>query len=109
RGRSVGEGYWPNPSCSVADSVYVTTDLAELKDGAFFLRGRASDVINVAGRKISPETIERLLQSHPSVRECLVFGVAGRDAQRGDKIIACIVRRNGTSAEDLRQFVLART
>jgi long-chain acyl-CoA synthetase len=107
RGRSVGEGYWPETICSLADSVYVTSDLAELKDGAVFLRGRASDVINVAGRKVSPETIERLLASHPAVRDCLVFGVPSSDAERGETIVACVVRGNGTSAEELRHFLLA--
>lgn len=107
RGRSVGEGYWPEMVCSLADSVYVTSDLAELKDGAVFLRGRASDVINVAGRKVSPETIERLLASHPAVQDCLVFGVPSSDAERGETIVACVVRRNGASADDLRQFLLA--
>ncbi len=107
RGRSVGEGYWPEMICSLADSVYVTSDLAELKDGAVFLRGRASDVINVAGRKVSPETIERLLASHPAVRDCLVFGVPSSDAERGETIVACVVRRNGAGAEELRQFLLA--
>jgi acyl-CoA synthetase (AMP-forming)/AMP-acid ligase II len=107
RGRSVGEGYWPEMVCSLADSVYVTSDLAELKDGAVFLRGRASDVINVAGRKVTPETIERLLASHPAVRDCLVFGVPSSDAERGETIVACVVRRNGAGAEELRQFLLA--
>ncbi len=108
RGRAVGEGYWPDVICSLVDSVYVTSDLAELQEGAVFLRGRASDVINVAGRKISPETIERLLVTHPAVRDCLVFGVPNRDADRGESIVACVVRRNGTSAEALRQFLLNR-
>ena len=108
RGRSVGEGYWPEMICSLADSVYVTSDLAELKDGAVLLRGRASDVINVAGRKVSPETIERALATHPAIRDCLVFGMASSDTERGDTIVACVVRRNGTSAEELRQFLLAQ-
>jgi acyl-CoA synthetase (AMP-forming)/AMP-acid ligase II len=63
----------------------------------------------VAGRKVSPETIERLLQSHPSVRACLVFGVPSADAQRGENIVACVVRANGTGAEELRRFVLAQS
>jgi long-chain acyl-CoA synthetase len=108
RGRSVGETYWPEPSPNLGAGVYVTADLAELKDGLVFLRGRASDVINVAGRKISPEQIERVLAAHPSVVDCLVFGVPSVDAQRGETIIACVVRRNGTSADELRRFIVAK-
>lgn len=111
RGRSVGEGYWPIEVCSLSDSVYVTSDLAELKNGDVFLRGRANDVIHVAGRKVSPETIERLLATHPAVQECLVFGVPSRDAQRGESIVACVARRDRShepSAESLRHFMLTQ-
>ncbi len=86
RGRNVAEGYWPECACTLSDSVYVTTDLAEMRDGYVFLHGRASDVINIAGRKVSPETIERNLATHPAVRECLVFGVASNDPDRGNQL-----------------------
>ncbi|HTD66504.1 MAG TPA: class I adenylate-forming enzyme family protein [Candidatus Limnocylindria bacterium] len=109
RGRNVGEGYWPACVCSLADSAYVTTDLAELRDGAVFLRGRVSDVINVAGRKVSPECIEEILAAHAAVQDCLVFGIPSSDAQRGESIVACVVASNGTSPSELRQFMLAQT
>lgn len=107
RGQSVGETYWPDTLPNLAFGVYTTADLAEIKDGLVYLRGRASDVINVAGRKISPEQIERVLSTHPSVVECLVFGVPSADTQRGDSIVACVVRRNGVTADDLRKFALS--
>lgn len=109
RGQSVGETYWPEPLPTLAARVYRTTDLVEIRDGLVWLRGRASDVINVAGRKIAPETIERMLASNPSVRECLVFGAPDRDAQRGDMIVACVAAENGTTAESLRAFLLERS
>jgi len=108
RGSNVGETYWPAPADSLGGGTYVTADLAELQDGLVFLRGRASDVINIAGRKVSPEHIEGILAGHPSVRECLVFGVPSTDVQRGETIVACIVQRAGITADELRRFVLAR-
>ena len=108
-GKNVGETYWPEPSPALSDAVYTTSDLAEINDGLIYLRGRSSDVINVAGRKISPEHIEQLLAAHPSVRECLVFGAPSADVQRGETIVACVVQKNGTTAEELRRFLLART
>ena len=60
-------------------------------DIQIFLRGRAGDQINVAGRKVSPETIERVLLRHPGVHECLVFGVPSRDAERTEEIVAVVV------------------
>jgi acyl-CoA synthetase (AMP-forming)/AMP-acid ligase II len=86
--------------------MYRTTDLAELRNGLVCLRGRAGDVINVAARKVAPETIERALESHPAVRGCLVFGVPG-DEQRGEIIIAA-VEGVETSAQALKQFLLER-
>lgn len=109
RGRNIADRYWPESSDALSNGVYRTSDLAELREGRVFLRGRAGDVINVAARKIAPETIERLLATHPDVRDCLVFGVADRDQQRGESIVACVVSRNSAGAESLRQFLLARS
>jgi len=109
RGRNVGETYWPEPGPALNDGRYTTSDLAELKNGLVFLRGRASDVINVAGRKIPPEQIERVLSAHPQVSECLVFGVPSADEQRGESIVACVVSRGGVTADELRRFVIAQS
>ena len=104
RSRAVAETYWPEESDSLGGGIFQTSDLAELKSGQVFLRGRRGDQINVAGRKISPETIERALLAHPRVRECLVFGVPSRVAGRTESIIA-VVASNVTEAE-LKNFLL---
>ncbi len=104
----MGETYWPEKNESLSDGVFRTNDLAEMKEGFIFLRGRAGDQINVAGRKISPETIERLLLGHSAVTDCLVFGVPSNEAERAEKIVACIVSKNGSDAEVLKQFLLSR-
>ena len=101
---AVGETYWPEKSPLLGAGTYQSADLAELKAGRVFLRGRLSDEINVAGRKVSPETIERALFRHPAVRECLVLGVPSRDATRTETIVAVVVS-DGTEAE-LRRFLL---
>jgi acyl-coenzyme A synthetase/AMP-(fatty) acid ligase len=104
RSRAVGETYWPEKQKSLGGGIFQTNDLAELKGGHVFLRGRLSDQINVAGRKLSPETVERALLAHPQVRECLVFGAPSRDAERTDTIVA-VVAADAPEAE-LRQFLL---
>jgi long-chain acyl-CoA synthetase len=108
RSLAVGQTYWPEASPELSDGCYRTSDLAELADGLVFLRGRLSDQINVAGRKISPETIERALLNHPSVRECIVFGVPSADAARGEIVVGCLAVNSRTSAEHLRQFLLTK-
>ena len=104
RSRAVAETYWPQPDVNLADGCFRTSDLAEISGGQVFLRGRAGDQINVAGRKVSPATIERALSKHPQVVECLVFGVPSRDAERTEEIVAVVVSREREPV--LRQFVL---
>jgi long-chain acyl-CoA synthetase len=106
RGAAVGQAYWPAPGINLGNGCYTTSDLAEIRDGQVFLRGRASDQINVAGRKVSPETIERVLLHHPQVRDCLVFGAPDGGNGRGEIIVACVVAEPGATPEALRQFLL---
>ncbi|MBI3192282.1 MAG: long-chain fatty acid--CoA ligase, partial [Pedosphaera parvula] len=91
RGRAVGETYWPESTTTLGAGHFHTADLVELRDGSVFLLGRLSDQINVAGRKVSPTTIEQVLLRHRAVRDCLVFGVTSLDPVRGESIVACVV------------------
>jgi acyl-coenzyme A synthetase/AMP-(fatty) acid ligase len=104
RGEAVGQTYWPRESASLCGGQFQSSDLAELKDGLVFLRGRCSDQINVAGRKVSPETIERALLLHPLVRECLVFGMPSDDSSRAEMIIAVVA--SSARETELKQFLL---
>ena len=108
RGAAVGKTYWPTPAANLADGVFRTSDLAEISFGSVYLRGRATDQINVAGRKVSPEEIERVLVSHLEVRECLVFGVPSNEAERSESIVACVVTTEKLAPESLRQHLLSR-
>ncbi len=105
---AAGETYWPSPDARLARGKFQTSDLAELREGQIYLRGRAGDQINIAGRKLSPEVIERVLLTHPAVRECLVFGVPSEDAARSEEIVACVASEESLAPEALREFVLAR-
>jgi acyl-coenzyme A synthetase/AMP-(fatty) acid ligase len=104
RSRAVGETYWPEKLKSLGGGIFQTSDLAELKDGLVFLRGRLSDQINVAGHKLLPETVEHALLAHPQVRECLVFGAPSRDAGRTEMVVAVVA--SDASEMELRQFLL---
>ena len=104
RSRAVAETYWPEKADSLGGGIFQTSDLAELNTGDVFLRGRLGDQINVSGRKLSPETVERALLAHPQVRECLVFGMPSPDAERTEMIVAVIVA--GVAETELKQFLL---
>ena len=108
RSRAVGETHWPQPADTLRGGCFQTNDLAEFKDGLVYLRGRASDRINVAGRKVFTAVIEQALRQHASVVECLVFGVPDETAGRTDLIVACVALREHGDAARLRQFLLGK-
>lgn len=108
RSAAVGIGYWPHPTEEVADGCFHTSDLAEISAIGVRLRGRRSDQINVAGRKLSPESIEEVLRLHPAVRDCVVFGVASEDLERAEDVVACVSMREPATARELKQHLLTR-
>jgi long-chain acyl-CoA synthetase len=108
RSHAVGETYWPDGDITLAGGCFQTSDLAELRHGRVYLRGRLSDQINVAGRKVSPATIEQALREHRSVNDCLVFGIPSSDADRTDVIVACVATAGPKESAALKQFLLQK-
>jgi long-chain acyl-CoA synthetase len=108
RGQAVGETYWPDPGPNLAGGCFRTSDLTEVRNGCVYLRGRAGDQMNIAGRKLSPEDIEKVLLAHPQVRECLVFGAPSKDAERADTIVAYVTAHPSVNGESLKQFLLEK-
>lgn len=106
RSRAVGETYWPTPAAQLGAGLFQTSDLVELAAGKVMLRGRASDLINVAGRKVSPLVIEQALALHPDVSDALVFGAPDWDSERNELIVAALVARSPVSGDALRMFLL---
>ena len=87
---AVALGYWPQPEPEVlGEGRFIPGDLIEKSEHGITLKGRASDTINIAGRKVNPVEIESILRQHPAVRECVVFGVPS--AIRGEEPVACVV------------------
>ncbi len=84
-----------------------TTDIASVDaDGFVTLHGRADGAINRGGFKILPETVRRVLISHPAVRDACVVGV--RDQRLGQVPFAAIEATPGTavpSEDELKDLV----
>ena len=57
-----------------APAVLVPDDLLVRSGDGFRIVGRLSDVINVAGKKVSPAEVEAVLQQFAGIREAVVFG-----------------------------------
>ena len=91
----LGEGGGPLP---LRDGFYVTGDLGHVDaHGVLVLDGRLSGRLNIAGIKVDPVEIERVILSLPQVSEVAVTGVTGA---RGLTVIkAAVVVRRGESLE----------
>lgn len=72
-------GYWNNEQATketLKNGWLITGDVAYLKDGYVFMLGRADDIINVGGKKVSPVEIENIACQYEYVTECACIGVA---------------------------------
>jgi long-chain acyl-CoA synthetase len=84
-----------------------TTDIASIDaDGFVTLHGRADGAINRGGFKILPETVRRVLISHPAVRDACVVAVP--DKRLGQVPFAAIEPTQGMlapSEDELKDLV----
>ncbi|MFC9431550.1 class I adenylate-forming enzyme family protein [Streptomyces sp. NPDC056987] len=83
------------------DGWYPTGDLAlaQTPGGGIRLVGRVTAVINVAGKKVSPGEVERVLAAHPQVADVQV--VAAADPARGQVPVARVVLLDESAASQL--------
>lgn len=89
RSRAVGQGYYPEPEPeALGGGRFVPGDLVRIGERGIYLTGRATDVINIAGRKLNPGEVEARLAQCPGVRQVVVFGVAS--ALRNEEAVACV-------------------
>jgi acyl-CoA synthetase (AMP-forming)/AMP-acid ligase II len=95
RGDALASGYL-NPAGGDDSSAFqrggfLTADLGYLDPlGPLVLTGRVSALINVAGRKVDPAEVERVLTSLAGVTDARVVGVDCH--RRGQELVAFIVR-----------------
>jgi 2,3-dihydroxybenzoate-AMP ligase len=83
-----------NATAFTTDGFYRTGDVVRRDPGGnLIVEGRAKDLINRGGEKISAEEIENLLLAHPAVRE--VAAVAMPHPVLGEQTCAYLVLRPG--------------
>ena len=75
QGDTLMSGYVGDPELTATvlrDDTIFTSDIGTLDDeGMLHLSGRASDVINVGGFKVSPIEVEEVAMSNPLVSDCI--------------------------------------
>jgi long-chain acyl-CoA synthetase len=97
RGPYVTVGYWVGPDRiddATRDGWYHSGDLMRQGEGdELWFVGRKKDIIIRGGSNISPVEVERVLLSHPLVRDAAVFGVP--DPVLGQRVAAVVQLSSG--------------
>jgi len=89
---------------SVVSDWFPTDDMVEVQDGRVHFIGRKSDMINVAGSKVFPIEVERVIRVIPGVSDVRVFG---KSSSIAGELVACeIVATQGQDREALKQTVV---
>ncbi|WP_428262695.1 class I adenylate-forming enzyme family protein [Haliangium sp.] len=103
RSDSMAEGYFaPEDGPMLRDGWLYTKDLVRRDEGGnYYLIGRTSQFINVAGNKVMPLEIEEVVQEVPGVREVAVVGVG--DPLLGQRPAAFVVAEPGVSAGTIHE------
>jgi acyl-CoA synthetase (AMP-forming)/AMP-acid ligase II len=105
-GTAVASGYaHENPGeldCGFADGGFITGDLGYRDpQGRLVLTGRVSLLVNVAGRKVDPAEVERMLVHLPEVIDAHVIG-ASCD-HRGQQLVAFVISKAALTPVAMRQ------
>jgi fatty-acyl-CoA synthase len=91
------EGYWMNDEATASRTRgerYYTGDLGYCDaDGFVYFAGRDVEWLRVDGENFLARPVEQILQRHPDVFLCAVYGVP--DAEAGDRVMAALVMRDG--------------
>jgi len=97
--RGFFEGYWKNDEATASRTRgdrYYTGDLGYRDAGGFvYFAGRDVEWLRVDGENFLARPVEQILQRHPDVFLCAVYGVP--DAEAGDRVMAALALREGAT------------
>lgn len=79
RGRNIMQGYWRNPEATRAsldaEGWLHTGDIAEIREGRIYIRGRLKDVLVMSnGEKLPPQDVEFTLAHDPMFEQVMLVG-----------------------------------
>jgi len=113
RGPQVFTGYWNDPAATAAaftpDGWFRTGDIGAVvpATGHLVIRGRTKEMIITGGLNVYPREVEIALESHPSVAEAAVAGVA--DERWGERVTGWVVPADGHGFDEAALIAHART
>ena len=109
KGDMVMSGYWNRPEATadaLRDGWLVTNDLVYMDEEQYvYMLGRADDIINVGGEKVSPIEVENIASEYPAMKECACIGVPDPKEVLGQIPVLFVVKDAGYSEDDLKVFL----
>jgi acyl-coenzyme A synthetase/AMP-(fatty) acid ligase len=118
RGPTVAAGYWNDPESTArvfrsnprrpsgapdAERVVFSGDMVRRDDGGrLYFIGRQDRIIKTLGFRVSPDEVCDVLYASGQVAEALVGGEP--DGQRGERVVAYVVLRDGGDMGKLQRF-----
>ena len=106
-------GYYNLPEINaktLVDGWLYTNDLVYTdEDGYVYMLGRADDIINVGGEKVSPYEVENIASESDQIRECACIGVSDPDGMLGQVPVLYIVpEKSNLDKKQLARFLSER-
>lgn len=97
--RYIGDKY----ELPVEDGWYHTGDMAIFDQyGGIIIKGRLDSIINVSGKKVCPEEVEKVLISMPGIKEAIVYGKTHETY--GNIIAAKFVGESQITESEIKKF-----
>ncbi|KAF2131187.1 4-coumarate-CoA ligase-like protein [Dothidotthia symphoricarpi CBS 119687] len=123
KGPVVCKGYYQNAAAnaeSFTGDWFHTGDIAEFRDGLFYIVDRKKELIKYKGLQVAPAELEAVLLSHPDILDAAVIGIETDDGTNevprayvvadqkkiGESEIVEFVRQNVASHKQLRGGVV---
>ena len=101
-------GYFNLPEATKAtltDGWLYTNDMVYMDDdGYVYMLGRADDIINVGGEKVSPIEVENMATEYEAIQECACIGIADPEGILGQVPILYYVLEEGVEVLDRKEL-----
>ncbi|KAF2639198.1 4-coumarate-CoA ligase-like protein [Massarina eburnea CBS 473.64] len=107
-GPVVCKGYYKNDAANAeafTGSWFHTGDIAEFRNGLFYIVDRKKELIKYKGLQVAPAELEALLLSHEDILDAAVIGVLTEDGTNEVPRAYVVADQKKISGEQIREFV----
>lgn len=110
KGDMLMAGYWNRSELTketLQDGWLITSDMVYTDaDGYVYMLGRADDIINVGGEKVSPIEVENAACQYEDIKECACIGVNDPNGVLGQVPVLFVVAKNsGFTTAGIQTFL----